>query len=229
VRIHAFELCDVAPLFWRQAETRYLAVAIALTRPFDRFADDIAALAGPERRVVDLGSGDGGPWPALAAKAGVDVVLTDLRPTRAGVRAVDARAVPAELTGLRTMFDAFHHLRPVEARAVLADAARARTPILIAEALSRRTILATLLVPLFVLLLVPRIRPVSPWILVFTYLVPLLPLMIFWDAMISSLRAYTPRELRAMVEGIEDMAWEIGRRGAVSYLIGRPLVADRDG
>ena len=36
---------------------------------------------------------------------------------------VDAVKVPAEMTGLRTMFQAFHHLRPDQARAALADAA----------------------------------------------------------------------------------------------------------
>jgi HEPN domain-containing protein len=36
---------------------------------------------------------------------------------------VDATKVPGELTGLRTMFQAFHHLRPDQARAALADAA----------------------------------------------------------------------------------------------------------
>jgi hypothetical protein len=36
---------------------------------------------------------------------------------------VDATQVPAELFGFRTFFSAFHHLRPDQARAVLADAA----------------------------------------------------------------------------------------------------------
>jgi len=34
--------------------------------------------------------------------------------------------VPDELTGFRTIFSAFHHFRPEEARAVVADAAHQR-------------------------------------------------------------------------------------------------------
>ena len=37
---------------------------------------------------------------------------------------VDAVKVPAERTGLRTMFQAFHHLRPDQARAALACGAQ---------------------------------------------------------------------------------------------------------
>ncbi len=35
---------------------------------------------------------------------------------------IDALDVPAERPGLRTLFNAFHHLRPEQARAVLASA-----------------------------------------------------------------------------------------------------------
>jgi hypothetical protein len=36
---------------------------------------------------------------------------------------VDATEVPAEMTGLRTMFQAFHHLRPEQARTLRAQRA----------------------------------------------------------------------------------------------------------
>src|SRR5439155_9133857 len=83
------------------------------------------------RRIVDLCSGAGGPWSRLAGQVGVPVLLTDLYPHRGGVRdlslypeSVDARKVPEQLDGFRTIFTAFHHFRPVEARAILEDAVR---------------------------------------------------------------------------------------------------------
>lgn len=94
-------------------------------------------------RILDMGSGAGGPWlkllPALR-KQGVDapVCLTDHDPNSEALEwarkrsggalsyspePVDATKVPAEMTGFRTMFQAFHHLRPEQARTTLADAA----------------------------------------------------------------------------------------------------------
>jgi hypothetical protein len=244
-RLHLFELCDQPwlPRVVRDAETRYLAAAIALGRPFTPLAPKIAQAMASARtdRVVDLASGGAGPWPGLAADVGATgttptVTLTDLYPNaeayqRAGLAfeptPVDARRVPAHLDGVRTMFDGLHHLRPADARAVLADAHRARQPIVIGEAMSRRLpmLLSTLLIPLFVLLLTPRARPTA-LTLVLTYLVPILPLVIAWDGFVSCLRTYTPRELEALTAGLDGYRWEAGRahhRGAtITYLVGAP-------
>ena len=113
---------------------------------------------GGTARIVDLCSGGSGQLLLLVkdlADAGVPVraTMTDLYPNvpafeeiggqsggRIGfeTRSVDARNVPADLTGLRTIFNGFHHLRPADARSVLHAAAAARQPIAIFE-LSERT------------------------------------------------------------------------------------------
>ena len=126
------------------------------------------------------------------------------------------------------MFDTLHHLRPRDARAVLEDAYRARVPIVIGEAMSRRPVilLTTSLIPLFVLLLTPRIRPLSGWRLLFTYAIPILPLVISWDGFVSCLRTYRPTELSTLTRGLDGFRWEAGEvrhKGAVlTYLIGEP-------
>src|SRR4029450_11062759 len=51
---------------------------------------------------------------------------------------VDALRVPTHLTGLRTIFNGFHHFTPGDARKILHAAAAARQPIAIFE-LSERT------------------------------------------------------------------------------------------
>ena len=48
-----------------------------------------------------------------------------------------ALAVPERLTGLRTVFTAFHHFRPADARAILESAVRDRQGIAIFEATFR--------------------------------------------------------------------------------------------
>jgi hypothetical protein len=59
-------------------------------------------------------------WPDLeaferASRLSKGAITYDAEP-------VDATQVPGQLPGFRTMFQAFHHLRPEQARAMLADA-----------------------------------------------------------------------------------------------------------
>ena len=113
------------------------------------------------RRVLDLCSGAAGPWlwlhPVLAGLGvSVSVCLTDKYPNKEAFarlstvthqaisyhpQPVDAARVPGELLGFRTMFTAFHHFSPEQARAVLADAVCQRQGIGIFEA-GQRSLLA---------------------------------------------------------------------------------------
>jgi hypothetical protein len=253
-RLSLFEFNDQPwqPALLRRAETDYLAAALDITRPFAPLAPRIAELcrrAGTDT-IIDLCSGGGGPWRRLAddvAAAGVPaltVTLTDLHPDPAayarvgGERVhgraapVDARAVPPELSGVRTMFDAFHHFPADDARAILANAESRRAPIVIAEVVQRRLaplVAMCLLVPILVLVLTPRIRPRIWSRLVFTYLIPVIPVLVAWDGAVSCLRAYRTSELRALTAGLDGHDWEIGElrhRGAVvTYAIGAPRAA----
>ncbi len=181
------------------------------------------------REVIDLGSGAGGPWPALLpalAEQGIDaaVTLTDrfpLRgptPTVTGLRAhpdpVDALAVPETLTGCRTLFSCFHHLKPEEARTLLRRAAEGRTPIAIFEFTERcwPTVLGMLLSPLLVWAQTPMISRFSWGRLFWTYGLPVVPLVYLWDGLVSHLRSYTGDELRSMTEPLAspDYRWEVG-------------------
>ena len=145
---------------------------------------------------------------------------------------VDAKAVPPELTGFRTLFNAFHHFRPADAAAVLRDAVRAGQPIGVFEVMDRTVagvLPVVLLVPLIVLLATPFVRPFRWDRLVLTYLVPLVPLTCWWDGLVSALRAYTPAELEALGrEAGPGYMWRAGRvplsggsPGRLTYLIGR--------
>lgn len=253
-RVQLFEFTDLPglPGALRRWLGDYLRGILTATRLFSPAAPRIAALlrASGGDRVIDLCSGAGGPWPALAGDVSaslgrpVRVVLTDLHPERATwahLRLVSggtvegfpgpvaADGVPPGLEGTRTVFDGLHHLPPAAARAVLADAARRGVPFLSAEAVERSALglLAVLLSPLLVWAVTPLLRPVSPGRLLFTYLVPLVPLMVLWDGVVSVLRCYRPAELAALAEGLSPgYAWTVERsrpRGpAVTLLVGRP-------
>jgi len=202
--------------------------------------------------VVDLGSGGGGPWlrllPELAA-TGVapDLVLTDKYPNadalnrlrvglgnrvRVEAAPIDAAAVPTRLGGFRTLFTTFHHFSPPAAAAVLRDAQRGAEGIAVFE-VTHRSLAALALMLGFVLtpLAVPFLRPFRWDRLLWTFVVPVVPLVALWDAIVSCLRTYTPDELRALVRDADDWDWEareLPRRWwpvPVTCLIGYPKSA----
>jgi len=252
-RLHLFELEDQPwfPATIRDLATDYLQFIQTRWR-LDRAMTPLIRRVleqGKTNRIVDLCSGGSGPLLLLvedlaAEGLPIQATLTDLYPNAPAFekiaqasgglvtcepQPVDARRVPAHLTGLRTLFNGFHHLKPAEAKAVLHAAAAARQPIAIVE-MSERSIrtLPVLLTPLFVWLVTPWMRPFSWSRLFWTYPVPLVPLTCLWDGIVSQLRAYTPAELREMCQGSAPMTWEAGQipvakgRGRLTYLIGFP-------
>jgi hypothetical protein len=203
-------------------------------------------------RIVDLCSGGGGPTPQIVdalrkERLDVTAVLTDRFPnidafTRTVAHSqgaitfeqesVDARSVPAFLTGVRTIHNAFHHFDPRMASEVLRDAYDARQPIGVFEVPDRKlsiVIMTGLLTPFIVLLATPFIRPFTWQRFFWTYIMPLVPLTCLWDGVVSGLRAYTDREMYALTDEMRDgYEWHAGRAkidgmpAAITYLMGLP-------
>jgi hypothetical protein len=253
-RIQFFEIEDQ---FWcprtiRDATTDFLQFSLAKTKSYAPVVPILvsALQRTGTQRILDLCSGAAGPWlwlqPALAEMGlNVGVRLTDKYPNTGALthlrgqlnqaisyhpEPVDATAVPEELAGFRTMFSSFHHLPPLQARAVLADAVRCGQGIAVFEGTERSTLalLVMLLVPFMVLFMTPFIRPFRWSRLLWTYLIPLVPLVALFDALVSCLRTYSLPELRELKSGLgaDDYVWEIGALKKppipVTYLIGVP-------
>lgn len=253
-RLPLFEIEDQpwCPPAIRRAVTGYLRLVAGLTR---QVRPVVPAVADLLRRsggttIIDLCSGSGGvaaDLAALLASSGVDarVLLTDLYPDveafgeaarssrgRVEFRAepLDATSVPRELSGVRTMFNAFHHFEPDDARRILRDAAEAGRPIAVVEFVEKNafTLAGVLFSPLLMLVLAPLARPLRPMSLVFTYLVPVAPLVVLWDGLASWLRVYSLAELRGLAASIDapGYEWIVGhwRVGPtrVTYLTGCP-------
>jgi hypothetical protein len=133
------------------------------------------------------------------------------------------------MTGLRTMFQAFHHLRPEQARAALADAAAKEQPIAVFDG-SRPGLWVwpLLLMPLRVLLATSFILPFRWSRLFWTYLLPALPLVLTFDVIVSLLRVYSVGEMRGLTAGLDHYRWDVGTVRArliplrLTYLIGMP-------
>ncbi len=244
-RHHLFEWEDFAwlPRVFRDYTTDHLRHRLASSKrllPVNRLmARRIKALllATGSVRIVDLCAGAGGPLPeiqrllASELRTPVPVLLTDLFPNTAAFAQlaagsggmitahqgpVNVFAVPAELTGLRTLFTALHHFKPDQVQQLLADAAASRQPIAIFEPLERtpRMLLLAGLDTLYrCFFLTPFVARPGLLRLLLTYVLPIAPALAVWDAMVSVLRAYTPTELRMLAAGIGGASyrWEAGQ------------------
>jgi hypothetical protein len=253
------QLVEIEDLAWcpkavRNGGTDWLAFMANTTKVFSAVAPAIrrAMDAAGTAQVLDLCSGSGGPWLTLErelAKSGaVAVELSDRFPNIAAFRdlhershgrvrfraeSIDAADVPPALAGVRTFFNAFHHFPPPIARAILADAVRKRRPIAIFEGVNVRAI-GLIAMPLQVpaiLLLTPFVKPFRWSRLLFTYILPLIPLLVIFDGTVSMLRLYLADELRELVAAVPDhetFEWEIGttfvpaRPIGVIHLVGVP-------
>jgi len=204
------------------------------------------------RSIVDMCSGAGGPWLGLSRKLQPEaqafhILLTDKYPnlrafqkvrTAAENRiafypdSVDAMKVPGELQGFRTMFTSFHHFPPEEARAILQNAVDAGQSIGIFEITRRAPSTIALMFPwaLMMFVFTPLIRPFRWSRLLCTYVVPIIPLVLLLDGVVSCLRTYRPQELREMIKKLSgiEYQWEVGEHsrtsgpGSITYLIGYP-------
>jgi hypothetical protein len=254
-QLFEFHECAWFPQSLRNAITEVLRVMCFQLRVHDAILpviEDVLTRTKAEQ-VVDLCSGAGGPIVPIQerlAQSGrpIRVILTDKFPNQPAFRrweeltgglvrgyreSVPAQDVPAGLSGLRTLFNAFHHFPPDLAREILADAYRSRQPIAIFE-ITERTVFNTFsnfpLSFLTMLALLPRMQSRRPewWLL--TYLLPILPLAFGWDASISCLRSYTPSDFNALTKGMEDDSyhWSAGRLPVprstihVNYFVGMP-------
>jgi hypothetical protein len=208
--------------------------------------------ASGSRSVVDLCSGSGGPWLNIIQKlrggtTAYYIWLTDKFPNCAAfehVKAasgnsvgfcrapVDAMKVPEELVGFRTMFSSFHHFPPAHARAILQNAVNAKQGIGIFEITSRTASAAGMMFlwSLTPFAFVPAMRPFRWSRLFYTYVLPLIPLVLLFDGLVSCLRTYSAQELRELIQDLRATGylWETGEQSGafhglpITYLIGYP-------
>jgi len=264
-RFRLFEFTDLRwyPQAFRRIQTEYLQfVATRGSGQAGLVPLLVKAMKHAETtEIVDLCSGGAGPWSLLqpqlvAAGWPVSIKLTDKYPNPAALRhweatsqprveyvaePVDALDVPLSLNGMRTMFEAFHHFPPADARSILDDAFEKRVAIGIFEVRVPSPwgpillMLAPFTTLLGYLLMTPFIKPRSWSRLLWTYLIPVVPLATCWDGIVSLLRVYSPRDLEELSGRLTapDYAWEIGTASTGTpifeyvYLVGYPAQSGR--
>lgn len=249
-RLQLFEWMDCSwyPDWLRRYQTDSLLFSWRRFAPREEIVAQLSSLVAQSSadRIVDLCSGSGGLVTSIfrdvRQRSGRDLslILTDLYPNErlsceGGVsywpEPVDVRAIDGRLTGVRTMFGSLHHFPPPQAREILRDARRSRQPVAVFE-MTRRSVFGLILIilnSLFgTLLFTPFYKPFSWHRLLFTYLIPLVPLANLFDGIVSVFRTYSEREMLELAKddsgnGYEWKSGELGSLPAVLvYLTGTP-------
>lgn len=203
-----------------------------------------------EKTIVDLCSGAGGPVPLTIEGLekefhDLKIVLTDLYPNpklskyagdeerlQYNPTPINAMSVPSELVGSRTLFESFHHFRPHEAKAILSNAVSAKVPIAIFE-FQRREFFDSILPPIPFVLFVGSIlsfkHTAFHWTKLLWTVIPIIPLVLAFDGLVSILRTYTSNELAEMAHaaGTDGFQWEVRQSSSrnmnrMTCLIGWP-------
>jgi hypothetical protein len=205
--------------------------------------------------IIDFGSGRGGAILQIQKLLEDDgfrvrLTMTDKYPNREAIEhleqsgskhvsylteSVDATGGALDLSGLRTFFTCFHHFAPKDATQILKAAVEDSAPVAIFEFTERRlaNVMGMLLAPIAVLAQTIKIRPLTAGRLFWTYILPVVPFIYWWDGTVSHWRSYRPEELSQMVSTLNGRtyAWEVGqvkmKNVTITYLIGQPEKAIR--
>ncbi|KAI0421563.1 hypothetical protein F5X98DRAFT_328662 [Xylaria grammica] len=185
------------------------------------------------------------PAPNEPRNLGVKFILTDLHPhveswEKAASASpcltyvsspVDAAAAPPDLIlknkaqgkGVFRLFNlAFHHFDDDLARAILKNTVETSDGFGIFELQSRTlsSFISCILFGFFILLIAPLLYWWSPQILFFVYIVPIVPFVLVFDGLISSIRTRTADEVEVLLRtcGADDTVDWIVHSGSETFL-----------
>ncbi|HIF91527.1 MAG: hypothetical protein ABGX04_12595 [Myxococcales bacterium] len=154
-------------------------------------------------------------------------------------KSVDATDIATAPLGLKTMINCFHHMRVEQAKKILSSAVACKQPLFIYELSNNKipnifwwlsTPIALPIIALTALFWTPMVRPMSWQQIVFTYLIPLIPIFYAWDGHASGIRTYSLDDIQEMLSEIEDdhYVWEVDSADDAAgkvlgiYLLGYP-------
>lgn len=254
-RIHLFEFEDFPwfPHFLRVCLTNYIVTFHRLLDSASNISELLRDMMNRSKvdQIVDLCSGAGGPMLWVYERLNrefptLKLTLTDLYPNSQAAEAigqegpvvylpesVNATNVSSQLKGIRTMICSMHHMKSAVLQDILADAQSSNQPFLgyeISDNSFPKWIwwIAFPINILTVLFVTPLIRPMTWQQLVFTYLIPVLPIFIAWDGAVSNARTYTLGDMELLLSELPKTKyqWEKGvvpgKGGNKLYLKGIP-------
>lgn len=257
-RIQLFEFEDLSwfPNWIRICLTRLMIVMHTILQSKSELAKLLSKVLKDANtsKIIDLCSGSGGPMPEVAEELrsnygfnSIDLTLTDLYPNileadkinavddpiHYDVNAVDATNLSNQYKGLRTMISSFHHMNKTSAHSILKSAFDDEEAICIFEISDNSfpKLLWWVSIPInFItcLFITPFVKPLTWYQLVFTYLIPIIPIFFAWDGAVSNARTYTINDMKSLTQNLQsdNYKWEMGTINGKSkklYLIGMPI------
>lgn len=146
---------------------------------------------------------------------------------------VDADNFTASEEGLYLSVNSFHQFTLDEAKDILQQIAENKQPVVVVEGNNDslwQVFGMTVIVPLTVLLTAPFVKPFRFVRIIFTYILPVLPFVTFFDGFMALFKLYAPKDLDELTTSIktEGYSWRTGkldngRGGKIIYLIGYPV------
>ena len=161
----------------------------------------------------------------------VKLLLTDLYPNEKVVNEInnqnnpyieynreklDAENLYQTPKGLKTLINCFHHINPKKAAKLLKSCQENNEIILIYEMGTHFLpfIVWLLILPLSLavnfisaLILTPFCKPLTFGQLIFTYLIPIIPVCYAWDGQASLARIYSERDIKSLLIGLEKASY----------------------
>ena len=200
--------------------------------------------------IVDLCSGNGGPMPLIVNELTgknmeINVTLTDMFPCQNwqnpiqhmpnleyNEQSINAKNVPKDIGGCRTLFEAFHHFKPDDAIHLLRDAVQSNQPIAVFE-FQRPSLFHSMTVyPINIALSsawLQLFHTPFTWTKLLLTIIPIVPFVLLVDGITSVLRTYSTEELVevATKAGCDGYRWEVRQSndegwGLMTCLIGWP-------
>ncbi len=258
MKFKLFELEDKKwlPGFIREGMTDYLRFIFNLGNLYEPVIPILHNLLQQVNlsQVIDLCSGGGGNIQKIQQglklhfDADIHFTLTDkfpnikayqqIKEASAGsiqysLMPVDASNAGDALKGVRTIFSAFHHFDEKLAQRVLQDAVSKKQAIAIFDGGGNKVILVLaiiLLHPIAFVLCTPFIKPFNFRRIVFTYILPIIPLCTIWDGIVSVSKLYTPEQMLQIANAADDKTycWQAGKKTnkfgmGINFLYGYPL------
>ncbi len=191
-------------------------------------------------KIIDLGSGSGGIMPTVIdylneSEHKIKLMLSDLHPNKEFVEnfnkqnhnnisyltsSLDASTHKEKSEGLKTMMNSFHHMQPKVAKAILKNAQDNKQAILIYEMAENKMpfLVWFLLLPisltilmLMSLFLLPFVKPLNWKDVLFTYILPVIPIFYAWDGQASMPRMYSFEDIKEELLPLknENYKWKI--------------------
>lgn len=239
-RIQFIELQDLpwvaAPI--RNGVTSYLEFLLRIFKIYDPVSNIIQEIIKKNNNIdtiIDLCSGGGGPTRNIAKIfPKITFLLSDLYPNVEAFKnaklktknidyindSVNAFEYKFKKNQLLTMYTAFHHFDDENAKKIIRNAVANNCSICINEFVQRdlKSLFMVFPSPFFMLFLMPLVTPFNLNRLFFTYIIPLIPFMTFWDIIVTVLRIRKEYELKELCNEFTSYDWNYTEQKTMLFL-----------